>query len=471
MSKKAKLITLFVIMLILAGVLVITSLQRQNEPDEIMNKSIVINDYSLSELESITLMPKDEKSVIFVRDESYLWVVKGEENNYELIQNNIDMLAYSMISLNAISLVEENATDNLQQYGLDNPSVILGGLTDGTELKISCGNKTPTGNSYYAMVERNNSIYEIYTSYADVFLSSFIEYRVRDIIQAVNAEDITYLAITKPNAETIVIAKTDNEETNSPIINFSNHQLTEPLKSNHDISIEKLRLLVENLNSLTQAKDFIDMKDVSIAEYGLEKSHIKITIVDSNQEKILLLGDDIANSNLVYCMIEGDKTIYAVDKEYVEYFTTLQPMDLILRFLLLVNIDAVDKVVVTKASYEYTMEITREITNDDADKDGEPDAFETYYINKMQVDEDSFKETYQLAVGMLVDGIAEDQTNIEDSEITIEYINNIDGAKNDTISFAEYNDYFYSVYCNGVNEFVVSKDEVDKLLVALDSFG
>ena len=109
------------------------------------------------------------------------------------------------------------------------------------------------------------------------------------------------------------------------------------------------------------------------------------------------------------------------------------------------------------------LKINRELS----DQDGKTDSVDTYSINNKELSVDSFKAIYQLLIGLSSDAVAQESTDIDDSVISIEYINKTDGTIS-RVDLVPYNEFFYSAYANGDYRFVVAKEALEEIIIKMD---
>ena len=134
-KRKLTLISLLVIMVLLGGIFIFTKTDDEIMQEHI-DQNVIIYDYTIRELESIELVVPNGKSETYKKDSNYQWVAQNRD--YDLVQKNVDMLAYSILTLTAIDIVEEEAPLDLSPYGLDEPSKVVATIIDSTELIVFC---------------------------------------------------------------------------------------------------------------------------------------------------------------------------------------------------------------------------------------------------------------------------------------------------------------------------------------------
>jgi len=87
---------------------------------------------------------------------------------------------------------------------------------------------------------------------------------------------------------------------------------------------------------------------------------------------------------------------------------------------------------------------------------------ESYKVDDLNVDEDTFKELYQSIIGVTVEGeISNPSVGEHLCSITFDYIDDL-GTK--TIDYYTYEDRFASIIINGELKFYTSRDKVQKII-------
>lgn len=467
MSKRLKtLLILCAVLLVLGGAMYFVFTKEEPQEEIQIDETIVLFEASYSDIDTLTIDSQDAGAFTLIKKETD-WIVEGAEGEYELKQPQIDSLIYTLTGLRALSIVEEIAPDDLAPYGLEKPTIITADTIEGDKLIAYIGSQT-TGNSYYAMVEDDPAVYEIYGPYGKAFTMQLNDYRVMNIMEPVDVPTLEYLLLIRDKNETVEIAIPESNNEKNIMMSTTPFRMIQPFNGIRDIRIDEFGELLSVTNAFITAKEIVEDAPQDLSKYGLDSPQVELTMRDELQDITLLFGDMASQEdNTIYYMLAGGNAVYATDATEVEYLKSVDAFDLVSHFVFLANIMMIDEVIIIGEKEEYSMSIDREPTENDENEDGQLDTLDTYYLNDKEVEEDDFKDTYQLVIGLYADAVAENATDINDAVISIEYMNNIDGADNDLVELVPYNEFFYAAYVNGVCEFVVAVAEIERMFEGL----
>lgn len=490
MSKKTiTLLVLVGIVIVLGSLFAVVSMKPEEEPQEdVIDETVVLQDFEAETIERLVLKSPEGEKVAFVREEvettvknaegenettsEMQWMVENDSFEYKLEQSKIDSLSYSFSFMKAERMIEETAPSDLKPYGLDEPFVATAERNDGSKITAYCGNKTPTGSTYYVMIDGDDAIYEMYSNYGNNFRSTLNEFRNKQLFADIDYSTMQQVMINRADQDEIEITKKPEIDEELAQYSMGIYQVTKPFIRKPDLNGGETETMMTSLPTGIEGVDIIEDSPTDLSKYGLADPYIEYYVLDQQQGIRILVGDLVAdNDELRYAMMANGETVYTINRSDISYLETVKPFDVADHFVLLINIESVDSMEINGLGQSHTMSIQREQTEKDEDEDGELDVVESYFINHNPVAEDLFKDTYQLAIGMVADGLAEKETNIDDAEITIVYHLNLDKVKEDKVAFVPYNDNFYAVYYNDVAEFVIAKKEVENLFNELNKIS
>lgn len=448
-SKGKKILIVLGIIAALAVVLFMVTSANEKETDIDVNESEILVQIPIDEIHSVSIIQNNNEDVEFII-ENGVWVLKENKKNLILNQDEVMFLCYSVANLSSITRVEDDAAEDLSPYGLETPSTVVIQKKDGSKQSIYCGDKLPTRDSYYLMLEGDSTIYEVYSGYGEILKREFSDYLNKDVFVPIDISSLHNLTISEDD-NTYTVEYTDKDE-NSPILQFTNFKMYNYFVQPRDVDETKLNGMINDINAFAQFEYIVLEDNFKLSDYGLDYPEI---IIEINDLKIYI--GNTFDDNKVYYSIEGDENIYAISQEAVENIILTEPYDLILRFILLVKIDAVESVTINGYSQKYVLSIEREGSSVD------------YYINSKPIEEEKFKEIYQYISGLIADGEIHESVQNEIEDVTIEYKYD-SGHPNNIVSFTDYNDNFYAAYADDICDFVVSKDEIEKIFKILGEF-
>ena len=80
------------------------------------------------------------------------------------------------------------------------------------------------------------------------------------------------------------------------------------------------------LSRQLQAYDTIESNAEDLALYGLDNPQAKATVTNTDGKKLtVLVGNMMPSNTAYYVMIEGDGTVYGVEKDYLYFYFKDQP--------------------------------------------------------------------------------------------------------------------------------------------------
>ncbi|MCL2319113.1 MAG: DUF4340 domain-containing protein [Treponema sp.] len=390
----------------------------------------------------------------------------------DLDQSPIQSLAYSLASIYVDRVVDDNPSD-LSVYGLSNPSV-RAIVTDsgGKKAEYIRGDMTPSRSSYYVMQQGDPRVYIVSSYSADNMAFALDKIRNKSLFPAFEFPAVKEFQLDGGGSRIVISPKPASAP---PYLeaSFSTLIMTSPYKLTRGVDSEAMDKAITPLKGL-QVQEFVDDNPSSLQPYGLDKP-LKIHLVvkgtppDSggtagnntntnlpDQTLDLLVGKAV-NGNY-YAKTAGAPAVFTVSG--VESVVGIKPFSLIDKFALLINIDKVDHLSVTGGPKPLT-----------ADFQGKGDDG-VYSLNGKKTDSSSFKKWYQAVIGLLSDseypGPAKNPETAG-GNITIEYQLNTPAGVRTSITLVPYDRDFYALRQEGTMEFLVSRNQVNKIYETADA--
>ena len=87
-------------------------------------------------------------------------------------------------------------------------------------------------------------------------------------------------------------------------------------------------------------------------------------------------------------------------------------------FISIYNIETVDRIDIDISGKPYTMEIKREVTTD---SEGNEETKASYYYNGKEVEEDTFKDVYQVMIGAKFDTQLKEEVSLKELDPFLPY--------------------------------------------------
>lgn len=462
---KKKLIYLIgtVILLVFLIVLYIYGTKKENSSDntavteENTNQAV-----SLIKDNAIEITIKNQKNQYTVTANTGRYTVTDYENN-SFSQSNLKYLFTSMSNLNAVQLVEENASD-MSKYGLSSPAATAE-IKGEKVTTLNVGNTTPDGKYQYVNLNQDKNIYMITKGYADLVLrdlNDIIERNVTDI----SAKNVSYVHITsKDNPEILIDTDSNNESLKNYVSasGLSALVMHSPIKDAIVYPTNMQDSLLCNL-AATAINSVVELIPGDLSKYGLNDPYMTIEIRDSEKSLILKIGND-AESNSVYAMIEGKPEVYTIAKDLLSPFTDINIMDFVQNFVSLYARSSVENITLKSGNTEHKIEFRTENENKIAvDEEGVKRDNRNAYINNKLIDKSKFGDFYEALVGIGFDSVKFDMPLENKNPDMIITYNLVDG-KSDIVNYYSYDTNFYYVKDNSNNSILmVNKQQINQLL-------
>jgi len=466
MSKKKRarnLIIVFLVLVILAGgYYVSTILSNKNsgtaQPDYVYVDIIGNLDYSkivMIEGQGIILERKETSPGV---DEWVLVSLNGETPKNEIILDQflMEYLAWSLSTIVTDSVVEDEP-DDYSIYGFENPvSRITVTDSDGSKDRFLLGDLTPSRTSYYLMQEGNPKVYTISIYSAEIFTFTLNQLRLRIDLPYFDFMSVTQLRLELPHT-VIDIGLMPDSVPYRLSSSISWHIMNSPYTLSRGADLQAFSDLIDQIN-LLYTVDFID--DVSSLEtYGLDKPS-RIYVQSMFDTLDLLVGEK--TENYYYAMLAGSSQIFTVSG--LDAVLNTKPFTMAEKFALLLSIYSVEHLSVSGGGQYLGADI--QISGDT----------EIFYLNGRKAEERSFKTWYQAVIGLLVDAEIPDLTTgmsfpaqFYGSEgVTIEYWLNTSPNAAASITLIPYDRDFYALIQEGVMEFLVSRNQVNRIWETAD---
>lgn len=359
-----------------------------------------------------------------------------------------------LISPNAGRTVSD-ASDDLSEYGLDNPSVICTVYkSTGDTIKLCVGSDAPGGGVYFK-TDLDNMIY-IITNNLPIYLKKSADSFVSpDIIPSgreygENPEfdtSIKYVYIGgKAREEEIEISFDESYDADSANKTETPYKMTLPI--HYNINSSTSGDLLQYCAGMTFT-DCITTNTTaeSLAKYGLDNpDYILIYKFADKTNKILFSISD----EYYYAMLDGYNAIFTAYPTYTSFLS--EPADTYMsRITFGEPLTSLSKLKVNCQGKEWVFKV-----------DHTEDSIIPYY-GSLQIDEQNFKQYFENLIMTLSEGRAKNIPENADPYMTITY--SFNNGKDDIVaSFipAEGTKYIYQL--NGEGIFYILKSQVDCIL-------
>ncbi len=384
MTAKGKLIRniiLAVLVLALLGGGYYFALRWEPKPEEIpeeTKETVYVIAEQIKDLASVHIKNPDAEYEIVLIGEADGTVTyslpanAGKETEAAKLQSAVAAL----IRLPAVNTVAKDGAA-AAEFGLDAPkSCYTLQKKDGSSVTVLVGDRVPTGDEFYCMVEGGDSIHTIGGYKAEIVLAVPDDYRSTSILKISDIAQVQGLTLFKNGTPVMTVRAATAEEQQGQVMTGSGAwRFTYPWEE--DVDPESFVAVLENL-LVVEAIGFGTEDVAPVFDYTLRLS-------TRDAEYTLDIGGEAPEGG-VY--LRHRDNLYLVDASVREAVAAMNPNDYLIKLVALAYLDELSGVVVHYGDREYTME--------PGDDQGKP-----YVICGAEVTADSFKKSFQTVIGVL----------------------------------------------------------------------
>ena len=381
-------------------------------------------------------------------------------HSVKLKESNVEDVAYSFASLYSEKIVEEEPED-IAKYGLEPPlATARYVLTDGSSREFYLGNKTPAGNTYYLMAQDDPKVYAVWMNHGSHFQYKLDDLRDKDRGQIDN-QQLTYVRIERRGEPPFEMQHKTSVPEDEVRFTMGSFVVTEPYREPQPIDADNYPEYIQDISAV-KIDEFIDDDPEDLSVYGLDPPEAEYIARDAEGgEAHLLFGKKVDDK--IYFMEAGGTSVYTT-RDYYTGFLDVNPFFMIDKFAFIVNIEDVDAVRIEGLGGKYVLRIERKPAEEEGE---EPET--TYLFNDREVEEKPFKQLYQSIIEPQLDTDYEGRM-AENPEVQIVYTFNKENVSGYRVSFVPYDPDFYALFRGGSSEFLVSREQVQNLMKALEDF-
>ncbi len=464
MDRRIKIISAFVIPVLLIGTyFIVTTLQSDEDAQIDQEGPVIVFPLTKEELQTVTISRNDDR--VTIENENTRWQVKNDVP-FQLQQSKIDTVVDTVVSLPAQRVISENPKE-LSSYGLEAPRAEITLRTKkGTETTGYIGNRTPQGDSYYFKKKDEPTVFTVAGYFVSRFNVGIDDIRTR-LLAEVDPQEITYLRVEAEH--TIEISSISEEDNLSYFL--STLKMTEPYKNRQEIDTHAYSEYLEKVPASLSAVSFVEEEPESLEKFGLINPKVKLQLRDRQGGFTLLLGNK-KDEREVYASLVEHPRVFTVGLNSLGFLAT-KPFELISKFALIINIDMVERLTFGTPLTMHTMSIERGQREGDTEAGDEEETI--YRFHNEIVEEEPFKDLYQKVIGLMIDAPRSDpdysgeSTKGKDPVLSVVYDLNESPHKL-AIELYPYNADFYALYRQNVSEFLIAKEQVEALLQSAEQF-
>jgi hypothetical protein len=414
--------------------------------------------YASEELDVTITRTEDENGSI-----SYSYDVSPDPGKFEYNTSMFRSMLYTVSSISASTVVEEDAKD-LSIYGLDDPTATIKTYyEDGSEVDIIIGSMAPVDEAYYCMTSESNDVYTIGSYVDSLLVRRPIEYRDITLFPTYTDDDvytsIEWVSMTDYDGNVIEILL-DSDLENEYNTESSQYVMLQPYQVSGNTSTIETNIL-DVASTLTLGSIIKDLDESEYAQYGLDKP-AKLEMRDIlGNEVHLLVGKTCPNTDYTYCMIEDTNTLITANSDA---FTCIGQsyVQFMLRTVWSYNIEQLQSLDIQIGDDVYDMQVSHYVKQNANGNDADG---VTGTLNGEDIIETNVRRLYiKCLYFRIIDNLTEDEKKeYADGEAYATITINLDDGESHTLELIPMTDRKYAMRLDGELEYYCNKKSLTSL--------
>lgn len=488
-KKKGMIAAVLVLILLIVVYLVLRNMNLEEEQTTAETETVFkVDSDDISEL----TIESGENEYTF-KQEDETWTYAGDEN-FPLNTEELSSKVASITSVTATTTIEE--PENIQEYGLDEPSVKITVKTvDGESDTLEVGDENTAVSGCYIMINEDES--KIYL--VDSLVKTSMEFQISDLALEEEIPSITGSTVKHVTVQQSTGTKELGEDGNSE----TGWTYTETDGSTSAAGSSLVQDYMGQFTSLSW-NSFVSADTSDLSQYGLDNP-AKVTISyevtetadssedgsteedseestdsdntgdseDSDEQEtktvekqaVLLIGNQDDEGNY-YAKMQDNQYVYTLSSSTVEGIINITRDNFLDTKVSDYSFADMDKVTFIRNGSTYTAtKVTKEVESDD--EEGETTSETSYLINGKEVDMTEFSEFYSKITALEWQSQAGSIEPQGEPEITITFEKT--GGIQVTTEYYSYDSNFYLVFDSKGNKVLVNKIKVKEILDSFDA--
>ncbi len=403
------------------------------------------------------------------RDEQYTLVPAGP-NSYKVADNpKITLLngvgeaiSSTLAMLVSSDIVSSSESENIGDYGFADPEASCTVAAGDQQTTLIFGNKNPDGTARYVMREGDPNVYLVISYFTEMLFPRLYDIRVKTI-QPVNWQALTKVTVSEGDSPIYTIERFESDDPFDP--GLFPFYFTAPFDPPRGVNDSKYFELIEPIEQGITIRGFIDDPQ-SLETYGLDTEQSRKLILEAGDgTRIALdLGAETGEGERErerYALVSKTRDPVLIISAEDTAAAYIEPFSYAESFAALIGIDTISGYELEAGDIQITAEIER--SGDEADP------AEIYFVNGAEVDEDQFKDFYQVIIGRQIEGVGDPQIIEEqrDAEpvLRLVYHHRFEEEREKVVELYPYSSDFLLLQIDGgLRSFLVGKYQVDYIL-------
>ena len=357
-----------------------------------------------------------------------------------IMTNAAQSIRFSLMLFTSNDIVSQG--ENIADFGFDQPEAYCTITAGGEQVVLILGDKSPDGSASYIMRKGDPKVYLVQGYLAGILFADLYSIREKTLpLVTINA--LTGISVKEKGELKFTITRYTSDDPFDPgLFPFFYTYPYDPPKGVND---SKLFELLEIFQSGVFIHEFIDSPE-SLSVYGLDSMQaLELDMSAEDGTGLHFLLGNTTDDGLRYSLRAGTVSPVMLISASDTAVADIIPFKYAESFAVLVGIDTIRGFELTVGDLVVTGRIER---SGDAE-----DPVEDFYINGRKVEEDLFKDFYQVLIGRQIEGDAEsaiaDQFQDSQSVFQLRYIGRDDESLVKEVELYPYNNDFYVLQIDG----------------------
>ena len=300
--KLRKYIIYLIVLALLAGYYAYFEVYRKEKNEKLAEQNKKVFSLNVADVDQVKLLRKDDKPIALVREKDKEWTIT-EPLKKQADKMEVEELVGYLNKVERQMVISEKA-DDLAQYGLEHPSLIISfHLKDGWR-EIQFGDVSPLGKDYYAKVKDKPQVFIVVSTTHQVMNKDLFTLRDKSLF-TMQSTDVNGLELEKGT----MTARFDKAPGEDGKWSLEGDKQFRVKKSKIDEIIRQFAWL--------RASTFEQEDDKDLAKFGLDKPAAKVTMKKGGHAETLLLGSEHVKGRM-YAKLDGKPGVVSIESRTLQ---------------------------------------------------------------------------------------------------------------------------------------------------------